>query len=139
MARIFRSFTRSLAFSGLALAAIAAGGIGSAFASGTAVTSLAPALSSSPSSTHAPTAAAPIRTARVVGYGQGPDFTPIYDVSETVMVTSRPVARVLINGENVDIQYDDEAAVRAPHAIPSSSWRDVPVRSPLDMMIASGA
>lgn len=75
----------------------------------------------------------------MVGYGQGPDFTPIYDVSETVMVTSRPVARVLLNGENVDIQYDDEAAIRAPHAIPSSFRRDTPARSPLDMMLASGA
>jgi len=50
-------------------------------------------------------------------------------------VTTRPVSNVRVSGENVDIEYDNEAAARAPHALPDfsgrhnsalSNWEDLP-------------
>jgi hypothetical protein len=35
------------------------------------------------------------------------------------MVMSRPVARVVGSGENISIEYDDAAASRMPHTMPS--------------------
>ena len=56
------------------------------------------------------TNATPVTTARVIGYGPSPDFAPIYDTSVLQGVTTRPVSNVRISGENVDIEYDNEAA-----------------------------
>ena len=72
-----------------------------------------------------------ITTARVIGFGPSPDFSPIYDTSVLQPVTSRPVIRVRTNGENVDIEYDDEAAARATHALPDVSGGHNPALSNL--------
>ena len=64
-----------------------------------------------------------------MGYGPSPDFAPIYDTSALQGVTTRPISNVRINGENVDIEYDDEAAARASHATPDFSGRHNPALS----------
>jgi hypothetical protein len=80
------------------------------------------------------TSATPVTTARVVGYGPSPDFAPIYDTSVLQGVTTRPVKNVRISGENVDIEYDNEAAARAPHELPDFSGRHNPALSNLETL-----
>ena len=61
------------------------------------------------------------RSRRRASPATSPDFAPIYDTSVLQGVTTRPVSNVRISGENVDIEYDNEAAARAPHALPDFS------------------
>lgn len=75
-----------------------------------------------------------VTTARVIGYGQAPDFAPIYDTSVLQSVTTRPVSNVRTNGENVDIEYDNEAATGAPRALPGLSGRHNPALSSLGIL-----
>ena len=73
--------------------------------------------------------AAPVTTARVIGYGQGPDFAPIYDTTVQRGVTSRPVSDVRGTGENLVIRYNDDAATRATHAMPNVAGHHNPALS----------
>lgn len=130
---------RPLAFAGFAFSMIAAAWSPPALADGSPVVSLAPTLLDRTGSTVNSTVAASVTTARVVGYGPGPDFAPIYDLSAQQVITSHPVAGVQVNGENVDIQYDHEAAARIPHTLPDVSRQDISTRSIFDVMTASGS
>lgn len=134
MARVLRP----LAFAGFAFSMIAAAWSPPALADGSPVISLAPTFLGRTGITVNSTVASPVMTARVVGYGPGPDFAPIYDVSVGQPITSRPVAGVQVNGENVDIQYDEQAAARAPHTLPAVSSQDTSTRSIFDAMTTSG-
>lgn len=80
------------------------------------------------------TNATPVTTARVIGYGPSPDFAPIYDTNVLQGVTTRPVSNIRVSGENVDIEYDNEAAARAPHALPDFSGRHNPALSNLETL-----
>ncbi|MBR0683235.1 hypothetical protein GXW74_22305 [Roseomonas eburnea] len=132
-------FLRPLAFAGFAFSMIAAAWSPPAFADGSPVVSLAPTLLGRTGITAYSTVASPITIARVVGYGSGPDFTPIYDTTVLSSVTSRPVSNVLVNGENVDIEYDDEAAARLPHTLPEIVGVGPSWQSSLDLMAGSGS
>lgn len=83
------------------------------------------------------TTATPVTSARVIGYGPSPDFAPIYDTSVRRPVTTRPVGNVQTNGENVDIDYDDEAAARASHAPPDFSGRHNPALANFEALPSS--
>lgn len=80
------------------------------------------------------TRATPVTTARIIGYGPSPDFAPIYDTSVLQGVTTRPVSNIRSSGESVDIEYDNEAAARAPHALPDLSGRHNPALSNLETL-----
>ncbi len=122
-------FDRPLALAGLALSMVAAAWAPPAMADGSPVVSLAPTLLGPTGVAVYSTVATPVTTARVVGYGPSPDFAPIYDTSALRGVTTRPTSNVRINGENVDIEYDNEAAARASHATPDFSGRHNPALS----------
>lgn len=126
--------TRSFALAAAVASGLAVASPLPALADGSPVVSLGIALVGPMRLPFYNTTAAPVTTARVIGYGQAPDFAPIYDTSVQQGVTSRPVSDVQGSGENLVIRYNDEDAARATHAMPNSAGRHNPALSNLEAL-----